>query len=217
MTNITAMRRVPIILIALVVAALVPTAARADVNATDLKTNDVVFGVGVSRPAGERAKLQAAADALRAKSFPTKFVVVAGAPKDIDAKAAELRRGLAKQVGIDNIDAVLVLAPHRLGVSADVFDSERATAVQDAIATLKTDDIAGTILVANRLQQFDQAGALPGDTSTKSTGGGIPGWLIAIIVLAALAVIVGAVLARRAAKRAVQQHATDDPATPNDV
>lgn len=210
------MRRVPI-LIVLALAALVPTVARADVSAADLRANDVVFGAGVNRSAGDRERLQAAADGLREKRFPTKFVVVAGAPKDIDAQAATLRRELAKQVGIDNVDAVLVLTPHRLGVSADVFDSERATAVQDAIATLKTDDIAGTILVANRLQQFDQAGALPGDTATTSTGGGISGWIIAVIVLVALAVLVGIVLARRAAKRAVQHHATDDPAAPNDV
>ena len=150
------MRRLPI-LVALLAGLLMPSLGHAAASVADLRANDVVFDAGVNRPAADRERLQSAADELRGKSFPTKFVVVARAPKNIDALAATLRRGLAKQVGIDNIDAVLVLAPHQLGVNADVFETERATAVQEALPTLKTDEIAGTILLANRLQQFDAA------------------------------------------------------------
>ena len=209
------MRRLPI-LVALLAGLLMPSLGHAAVSVADLRANDVVFDAGVNRPAADRERLQSAADELRGKSFPTKFVVVARAPKNIDALAATLRRGLAKQVGIDNIDAVLVLAPHQLGVNADVFETERATAVQEALPTLKTDEIAGTILLANRLQQFDEAGALPGDVTSTSKGGGLSGWVIAALVVAGLAVLVGAVLARRASKRAAARNVTDEPAPPVD-
>lgn len=201
------MRRV-VILVALIVAALGASAGHGAVSVADLRANDVVFDTGVSRPDADRARLQSAADELRGKSFPTKFVLLARAPKDIDHLAATLRGGLGRQIGIDKIDAVLVLAPHQLGISADVFDSERTAARQDGVPALRADDIAGVILVADRLQQFDKAGALPGaDTSTS--GGGVSAWLIAVLAAAGLAGVVAVVLARRAAKRSAARNLTE--------
>jgi hypothetical protein len=193
------MRRV-VIVAAFLVACLVAPAAHAAVSVADLQANDVVFDAGVTRSAEDRARLQSAADELRAKAFPTKFVVVSTGPKSLDKVAFDLRAGLAKKIGVDNIDAVLVLGNRQLGINADVFQSERDQAFQAEIDTLRSDDIAGTINVANRLQAFDEAGALPGDKPAKSDGG-ISAWIIALIVVAGIAVIAGAFLARRAAKR----------------
>jgi len=189
------------ILAALVVAAFASSVGHAAVSVVDLRANDVVFDDGVNRPDADRERLQRAADSLRGKKFPTKFVVVAKTSKDLDQVAAELRKGLADEVGIQSIDAVLVLGSRELGINADVFDSERVTAFQAEVATLRTDDIAGTINIANRLQKFDEAAALPGDDSSTSPGGGFSGWVIAALVAVGLAGVVGVVLARRAAKR----------------
>lgn len=194
------MRRLAIAAVLLVAGLLVPT-AHAAVDVADLQASDVVFDTGVTRSADDRARLQTAADELGAKGFPTKFVVVATGPTNLDKLAFDLRAGLAKKIGVDNIDAVLVLGKRQLGISADVFQSERDKAFQAEIDTLRSDDIAGTIAVANRLQAFDQAGALPGDASSAESDGGLPWWIIALIVVGAIAVIVGAFLARRAAKR----------------
>jgi hypothetical protein len=195
-----------LILAVVAVTCLMAPAANAAVSVADLQANDVVFDAGVTRSAEDRARLQSAADELRAKAFPTKFVVVATGPKNLDEVASDLRGGLAKKIGVDNIDAVLVLGNRQLGISADVFQSERDQAFQAEVDTLKSDDIAGTINVAKRLQAFDQAGALPGDNPAESDGG-ISAWIIALIVVAAVAVIAGAFLARRAAKRGAAREA----------
>ncbi len=192
------MRRV-LILAAFAVACLVAPAAHAAVSVADLQAGDVVFDTGVTRSAEDRARLQSAADELRAKAFPTKFVVVATGPKNLDKLAFDLRAGLAKKIGVDNIDAVLVLGNRQLGINADVFQSERDQAFQAEIDTLRSDDIAGTINVAKRLQAFDQAGALPGDKPAKSDGG-FPVWAIILIVLGGLAVV-AVFLVRRAVRR----------------
>jgi len=199
------MRRL-VIAAALLLAGLLVPAAHAAVGVADLQASDVVLDTGVTRTAEDRARLQSAADELRAKTFPTKFVVVATGSKNLDEIAGDLRKGLAAKVGIDNIDAVLVLGVRQLGISADVFPSERDQAFQAEIDTLRSDDIAGTINVAKRLQAFDEAGALPGDTTTES-GDGISAWIIALIVVAAAAVIVGAFIARRAAKHGAAREA----------
>jgi hypothetical protein len=200
------MRRL-LIVAALITAGVLATTAHGAVSVADLQANDVVFDTGVTRSADERAQLQAAADDLRAKGFPTKFVVVATGTKNPDAVAADLRKGLADTIGIDNIDAVLVLGNRQLGISADVFQSERDEAFQAEVDTLRSDDIAGTINVANRLQAFDAAGALPGSASEESSGDGLAWWLIALIVLGAVAAIVAAFLARHAAKRGAADQA----------
>jgi hypothetical protein len=194
---------------ALLVAGLVAPAAHAAVTAADLQQSDVVFDTGVTRSDEDRARLQSAADELRAKSFPTKFVVVASGPANLDKLAFELRRDLAEKIGgIDDIDAVLVLGKRQLGISADVFDSERQQAFQAEVDTLRSDDIAGTINVAKRLQAFDEAGALPGDTSQTPADDGLPGWAIALIAAAGL-VVIGVVvfLIRRAVKHGARHPA----------
>src|SRR3990172_3478908 len=94
------------ILAALVVAGFASSVGHAAVSVADLRTNDVVFDDGVNRPDADRERLQGAADSLRGKEFPTKFVVVAKTSKDLDQVAAELRRGLVDEVGIQGIDAV---------------------------------------------------------------------------------------------------------------
>ena len=192
---------------ALIMAAVLASTAQGAVSVADLQANDVVFDTGVTRSADERARLQAAADDLRAKGFPTKFVVVATGTKQLDSVAAGLRKGLADTIGVDNIDAVLVLGNRQLGINADVFQSERDEAFRAEVDTLRSDDIAGTINVANRLQAFDEAGALPGSTSEATSDDGIAWWLIALIVVGAVAAIAAAFLARRAAKRGAADQA----------
>lgn len=202
------MRRLAI-LAALVGAAFASSVGHAAVSVADLRAADVVFDDGVNRPDADRERLQRAADSLRGKEFPTKFVVVPKTSKDLDQVAAELRKGLADEVGMKNIDAVLVLGSRELGISADVFDSERVTAFQAEVETLRTDDIAGTINIANRLQKFDEAAALPGDDSSTSTGGGFSGLVIAALVAVGLAGLVGIILARRMAKRSAARKLTE--------
>lgn len=199
------------ILVALIVAAVGASAGHGAVSVADLRAGDVVFDDGANRPAADRERLQRAADALRAKGFPTKFVVMATAPKDPDRVAADLRKGLAREVGIGNIDAVLVLGHRTLGISANVFQSERSAAFQAEVATLKTDDIAGTINVANRLQQFDEAGALPGETVTKKSDSGVPAALIGVLAAVLVGGLVAIFLIRRAVKRGARSPDATDP------
>lgn len=194
------MRRLAILAAALV-ACLAAPAAHAAVTLAELQASDVVFDTGVERSSADRARLQRAADELKAKSFPTKFVVVARGPRNLDRYAFDLRKTLAEKVGVDNIDAVLVLGNRQLGISADVFENERDKAFKAEIATLRSDDIAGTINVANRLQAFDQAGALPGDTPERKSDDGVAWWIILVIGILAAGAVVVVVLARRAAKR----------------
>lgn len=177
------------------------TGVLAAVSGQDLRGTDVFFEPGVTRPDADRDRLQAAADELKDKGFPTKFVVVAERPADGDAFAKKLRT----EVGVDQVSAVLVLAPRQLAIGAKVFDCEKQLAFDAEVETLRTDDVQGTINVARRLQEFAEIGALRDekcneiDGPTKDTG--FPVW--AIVVLAAVGVvgIVAIVLIRRAVKR----------------
>lgn len=198
-----------VILAALVVAAFASSVGHTAVSVADLRAADVVFDDGVNRPDADRERLQRAADSLRGKEFPTKFVVVGKTSKDLDRVAAELRKGLADEVGIQSIDAVLVLGSRELGIAADVFDSERVAAFQAEVETLRTDDISGAINIAKRLQKFDEEAALPGDDSSTSTGGGFSGLVIAALVAVGLAGLVGVILARRMAKRSAARKLTE--------
>jgi len=199
------MRRLPLLVLLAALAALAPVAAGA-VTAKDLTTKNVVFDTGVARPAGDLTRLETAAADLAAKGFPTKFVVLATALPGMDREARLLRRGLARALGPDAVDAVLVLAPHQLGVDAKVLNCERRLAFEAEVPTLKTDDIQGTINIARRLQGYDAQQALRDSNCNEiepatGSGGGRRGLLIGVLVAAGLLVALAAVLARRAATR----------------
>ncbi len=206
------MRRPVLIALALLIASLGwVAAARGAVTAVDLKTVDVVFDAGVTRPDADRQRLEQTARDLGAKGFRTKFAVVAGRVPDIDALANTLR----KDLGESTVEAVLVLGPRQLGVDAKVFDCEKRLAFDAEGATLRANDIQGTINVANRLQAFHEAQVLRdadckdvGGPTTKADDGPSVG-LITILTVILLAGVIGFVFARRAAKRGEARQAAD--------
>lgn len=205
------MRRLTLCLVALVPAALglVPV-ANAAVQVADLRAADVVFDDGVTRPAADRERLQQTARDLGGKGFRTKFVVVSDKVDDIDALANTLRKGIGEAA----VEAVLVLGPRQLGVDAKVFDCEKNLAFDAEVATLRTDDLQGTINVAKRLQEYHEAQALR-DSDCKEIDGptttddGVSTGLIALIAVVVVAGIAGFLLARRAAKRGESRRAAD--------
>ena len=197
------MRRLILCLVSLLLAALglVPV-ANAVVEVADLRAADVVFDEGVTRPAADRERLQQTARDLGGKGFRTKFVVVPAKVDDIDALANTLRKGIGEAA----VEAVLVLGPRQLGVDAKVFDCEKVLAFEAEVATLRTDDVQGTINVANGLQEYHEAQALR-DADCKEIDGptttddGVSAGLIALIAVVVVAGIAGFLFARRAAKR----------------
>ena len=192
------------------------------VDAADLRQVDVVFDTGVQRPDADRQRLQQTARDLGSKGFRTKFVVVPDKVDDIDGLAKQLR----KDMGEAAVEAVLVLGPRQLGVDAKVFDCEKRLAFDAEVATLRTDDVQGTINVANRLQEFHKAQALrdadckdlEGPTTTADDG--VSAGLIAILGGIGLVGIAAFLLARRAAKRAEARRTAepepDEDPTPAD-
>jgi hypothetical protein len=212
------MRRA-IALVFLLVAAIGAAGARAAVTAEDLRDAEVFVEQGVTRPDRDRVRLQAAADELAGKGFPTKFVIVAKKPADADGLARMLRTDL----GESTVSAVLVLGPRVLGVDAKVFDCEQRLAFDAEVDTLRRDDVQGTINVAGRLQEFAEAGALR-DSECKEIAGptkdsGFPVWAIVLLAAAGVAGVVAIVLIRRAVARGearrASEHATGDGLPPD--
>jgi hypothetical protein len=203
------------VLVALIAAAAIAPVAAAAVGVGSLTGSDVASETGASRPAADIARLQAAAEGLAAQGFPTKFAVIAKPVADMDREAARLRQGLARTLGPDAVDAVVVIAPHRVGVNAHVLDCERGLAVQAEAQTVKSDDIQGAINIARRLQAYDQQQALRDANcnevelkSSGGSGGGKKGLLIVLLVAGVL--LIGAIVffARRASRQS-------DGATPD--
>jgi hypothetical protein len=206
------MRRLTLVLMLALTAAGFTSTAQGAVTAAQLRKADVVFDTGVQRSDADRQRLEQTARDLGAKGFRTKFAVVANHVDNIDALARQLR----KEVGESAVEAVLVLGPRQLGVDAKVFACEKKLAFDAEVATLKTDDLQGTINVANRLQAFNQAQVLRdtnckdvGGPTTKKSGGGVPTWVIALLVAVGLIGVAGFILARRAAKRAEARRAAE--------
>lgn len=200
------------LLLAIVLAVTAASLAFGAVTAADLRNADVVFDEGVTRPAADRERLEATSRDLGTQGFRTKFVVVANRVDDIDGLARELRKG----VGEANVEALLVLGPRQLGVDAKVFDCEQQLAFDAEVATLRTDDVQGTINVANRLLEFNKAQALRDadcneiDGPTKESDG-VSKVLIAALVGVGLVGIVAIVLVRRAVNRAEKRRLADQP------
>ena len=205
------------LLFAFAAAGIVPVAYGA-VSAADLRAANVVFEAGVQRQDADRQRLEQTARDLGAKGFRTKFVLVANRVDDIDALASRLRN----DVGESAVEAVLVLGPRQLGVDAKVFECEKRLAFDAEVATLRTDDVQGTLNVANRLQEFHKAQVLR-DTDckdiggpTKESDGGVSAGLIAVLVGVGLLGLAGVLLARRAAKRAETRRAEETAAAEDD-
>ena len=207
------MSRLRLLLALLTIGLIAPAAANAAVTVDQLQASDVVFDTGVTLGDADRARLQDAADDLKGKSFPTKFVVVAQRLQDLDRLAADLRSGLALRIGLENIDGVFILGPRELGIAADAFEQEKIDAFNAETDTLRTDSVQGMINVANRLQALDAAGALPGDTTSPKKG--ISGAIIGLIIAVGIAGIVAMAFARRAAKRGAERNLGDEQSALN--
>ena len=212
------MRRLIFVLTLLLTAAGFTSAAQGAVTAAQLRTANVVFDAGVQRSDADRTRLEQTARDLGAKGFRTKFAVVATHIDNIDAVARQLR----KELGDSAVEAVLVLGPRQLGVDAKVFACEKQLAFDAEVATLRTDDLQGTINVANRLQAFHQVGALR-DSNCKDIGGpttkksgGFPTWLIALLIAVGIVGVAGFMLARGAAKRAEARRAGETSSPEDD-
>ena len=206
-------RLISLLTLVSVAVGLAPSAFGA-VTAADLRAGDVVFDTGVTRPETDRQRLERTARDLGAQGFRTKFVVVPNRIDDIEGLADQLRR----EVGDAAVEAVLVLGPRQLGIDAKVFDCEKRLAFAAEVATLRTDDVQGTINVANRLQEFNKAQVLRDadcndlDGPAPTTGGGFSTGLIVLIVTVGLIGLAAVVLARRAAKRAQRRRADEERA-----
>ena len=193
----------------LLVAVIGVAVANGAVTARELRDTDVFFEAGVTRSDDDRARLQSAADELSGQGFPTKFVVVAERPADPDALARTLR----KDLGEGTTSAVLVLGPRALGVDAKVFDCEQQLAFDAEVATLRSDDVQGTINVARRLKEFVEIGALRDEKCNEIDGptkdSGFPTWAIVLMAAAGAAGIVAVVLIRRAVKKGEARRAAE--------
>ena len=208
------MRRLALIFVLLAITLGSASMAAATVTADQLKTTDVVFDEGVTRSDADRQRLLETSRALGEQGFRTKFVVVPNRVDDIDGLARQLRKG----IGDPAVEAVLVLGPRQLGVDAKVFACEQTLAFDAEVATLRTDDVQGTINVATRLQQFNKAGVLRdndcNDIGGPTTDAGEKNNGLRIALLAALggAVLVGIFMVRRSIKRNAKQHADEERA-----
>jgi hypothetical protein len=202
----------PLIIVLAVIALLPATALglqSADV-AGALRTGDVYVAPGTDVGSDAQARLEAAAQRLRAAGRPTKFVVLAQRPDD----SVGLARTLRGSLGFGG--SVLVLSPGNLGIapaaglapgtSQAAFDAERAA--------LRADPIAGTIAVANRLAAARRGSAAGGNGgSSGNDDGGISGWVVGLLVALVAVGGVGAVLlARRSARARAERRIAEERA-----
>ncbi len=177
--------------------AMAPSAVAA-VTADALADADVVVDSDATLSDGDRQRLQGAADDLKAKGFPVKFVITETSDSNRDLTAAKLRSDLGKKLGsIDNIDGVFIIAPRQLGIDADVFPQEKQAAFEAERSTLTDDPIAGTINIAKRFQKLDEAALLPGEKLPEESFN----WLLFIVLPALL--ILGGLFAIFRIRRAV--------------
>jgi hypothetical protein len=195
-------RRSLVLFLALGVAAgaLGATTSEIGVTVADLQAADVIYDPGATPDADDQARLQGAADDLRAKGFPTKFIVTGTRLADADATARGLRDALGAELGdIQKIKAVFVLGPRQLGTGANAFPAEIAEAFEAERTVFENDAVAGVINVANRLQERDAAGLLPGEELPDDDFN----WLLFILLpaLVLLAGIVAVVMIRRSVAR----------------
>ncbi len=195
--------RIRLLLLLLVVLGMAPAGLQAAVTAAQIMDTPVVVDRGATLSNADRALLEASAADLGSaeKSFPTRYVIVAAPPanESMDEMALRLRVGMAKKIGIDNIDGVVVLAPRAIGISADAFKAEIADAEQNELATLKEHPAQGAVNIMNRLQAADAAGAL--QVGEKAPDNGVPTWVWIVGGVVLALGVVAFVLARRAAKR----------------
>ena len=203
--------RLPLSLVLLLVAFIVPAYGIETVD--DIIDTPVVVEKGATISDADRALLDESARQLAAggRDFPTRYVVVTKAPagETLDEMAQRLRFGIADRKGIDNIDAVVVLTPGAMGISADAFNAEVADARVQEATTLKDHLAQGAVSVVNRLQQADAVGALEvGETESPDKGIATWVWIVGGVVVALG--LVGLVLARRAAKRGERAKAAAD-------
>lgn len=210
--------RIRLLLLLLVVLGMAPAGLQAAVTAGQIMDSPVVVDHGATLNDADRALLEASAADLGSadKTFPTRYVIVAAPPakESMDEMALRLRVAMAKSVGIDNIDAVVVLAPRAIGISADAFKAEIADAEQKELATLREHPVQGAINIVNRLQAADAAGAL--QVGEKAPDDGVAAWVwIAGGVVLALGVV-AFVLARRAAKRGERAATADTTGSTGD-
>ncbi len=204
--------RLLLLILVFVGVVLAPTAHGA-VTPDQLVATPVVVDEGATLSDADRALLEESARDLDHPdtAFPTRYVIVAEPPGDesMHDMARRLRTGIAEKIGIDQIDAVVVLAPRAIGVNADAFQAEIDDALTRERSALIDHGVQGAINVVNRLQQADANAALElGEEAPEDGGIALWIWIAggAVVVLGIAAMI----LARRAAARG-------ERATPDEV
>lgn len=179
--------------------------AYVDVDVATVASTPVVVAKGAELNDGDRALLEDSVRDLEqpGKAFPTRYVIVADTPsgESLDQMARSLRRDVAEKVGgIDNIDAVVLLAPRGIGISADAFQAEVDDALTQERSALMDHTAQGAVNVVNRLQQADANAALELGEKAPDKGGVAPWvWIVGGVVIALG--IVAMIFARRAAAR----------------
>lgn len=209
-----------------------PAGATPPITVDELLRSDVIVAPGASLSDGDRARLQAAAKELAKPNgagiaFPTKFVLIPapGAGANLRADAEELRAGAIKRLKDPaKLDAVLLLAPRALGISANAFNQDIDSAFTAERSTFQKDPVAGVIAIAKRFQALEATGEQTPGATPKAVDDGVSPlvWGGGAVVL--LIGAVGFAMARRTAKRAdaafdetARQRAADDGAPPPEL
>ncbi|MDX6646890.1 MAG: hypothetical protein QOK40_2617, partial [Miltoncostaeaceae bacterium] len=140
------MNRIRLVLLAMLALIALPAGALAltsDVTQR-LRTADVAAEAGAGVSAGDIARLDQAAADMRARGFPTKFVLVANASDATDGAASALR----SQLGRSTVATVILLGPRRVGISS----ARPAAAIFNELRpAFRADPVGGAIQLADRL------------------------------------------------------------------
>lgn len=211
-----------LLLVLMIVGVLAVPAAHGAVTAEQLIDTPVVVDEGATLDDADRALLEESVRDLEHpdKAFPTRYVIVAAAPgtESMHEMARRLRAGIADRAGIDQIDAVVVLAPRAIGISADAFQAEIDDALVRERSVLMEHGAQGAINVVNHLQRADAAAALQlGEQAPEEKGVALWVWIAGGVVVALG--VAAMVLARRASARgeraAVEQQGGASGADPD--
>ena len=186
--------------LAALVSLTVAASAFALVDLASVALSDVAVESGASLSTEGRTRLETAAADLLGRGTPVKFVVLSAKPADGQAYAVSLRRKLSYPGDI------LVLSPGNLRIASSLRTADVQAAFEAEKPTLRSDPVAGTIAVAERLSALHGggngsgigSGAAPGGQSDSGGGGGGGGSaLLGLVVLGGGVIAAGALIVRR--------------------
>ena len=193
-------RHLTLVTLAALLAVGIAAPVQAQVTPEELAAADVVIDPAATVSAEERGRLSAAAEDLRRRGAPTKFVILAQRP----VNPPQLARDLRQSIGFNGNVLVLSQSPRSLGIASGRPGSSVQEAFDSELPRLQTDPVDGTIAVATRLATApsgasDAPRAPAGGTAGGDEGGGGSGWLLlGLLALGGFGLVA---LMRRAGRR----------------